>query len=94
MEGDPMERELPAMAMDEWLRRLADAAGPTPEPLTISVVEQRLLLDIARVAAHTSERVAAPISTYLVGLMMATVSPELRGQELDRIRRAIDVSED
>ena len=37
--------------------------------------EQTALLDLARVAAHTSERISAPISTFLVGVAYAYEHP-------------------
>ncbi len=51
------------MTGDEWVAAFAARLGiepPSPEE-----VEQ--LLDLAGVAAHASERVAAPIACYLVG---------------------------
>lgn len=48
---------------DEWLTKLAAALGiPRPSP---SEVED--LLALAGVAAHSSERTAAPLSTWLAG---------------------------
>jgi hypothetical protein len=47
----------------EWLARFAAAlGGEAPDEATITV-----LLDLAGVAAHSSERIAAPIACYLVG---------------------------
>lgn len=54
----------------EWVERLASALGvpaPTPE-------EAEALLGLAAVAAHASERTAAPLSTWLAG--RAVTSPE------------------
>jgi hypothetical protein len=51
------------MTADEWIRAFADELGvPPPDDAT---VEQ--LLALAAVAAHQSERTAAPIACYLVG---------------------------
>lgn len=50
-----------AMTGEEWLRRLADALSvppPTPE-------ETEQLLALAGIAAHASERTAAPVSCWL-----------------------------
>lgn len=47
----------------EWLQEFAGAlGGEAPDEATIAV-----LLDLAGVAAHASERIAAPIACYLVG---------------------------
>ena len=48
--------------------------------------ERVALLDLARIAAHRSQRWAAPISTYLVGLGFASLS---RTERLDRIRALV-----
>lgn len=51
------------MTAQEWLENFARAAGidaPTPE-------ETELLLKLAAVAAHASERTAAPVACYLAG---------------------------
>jgi hypothetical protein len=48
---------------NEWIRAFADELGvPPPDEAT---VEQ--LLALAGIAAHQSERTAAPIACYLVG---------------------------
>ena len=63
-------------AVDEWLRSardaLAQAARLQPAELELTAAEERTLLDLARVAAHTSgERTNAPLLCYLVGLAAA-----------------------
>jgi hypothetical protein len=50
-------------AASEWVRQFADALG-TPPPDDEEIAQ---LLTIAGIAAHASERTAAPISTWLVG---------------------------
>lgn len=57
------------MTGGEWIRKFADELGV--EPLTDDEVEA--LLDLAGVAAHASERLAAPLTCYLVG--QAGISP-------------------
>ena len=59
--------------MDEWLReardRLAAASGESPESLELSQADVDELLELARLAAHSSgERINAPLLCYLVGL--------------------------
>ncbi len=48
--------------------------------------ERAALLDLARIAAHRSQRWAAPISTYLVGLAFASLP---RAERLARIRALV-----
>ncbi len=50
------------MTGNDWIRAFADRLGV--EPLADEEVEA--LLDLASVAAHSSERLAAPLSCYLV----------------------------
>lgn len=47
----------------EWVERLAAALGVDPP----SAEEAETLLALAGTAAHSSERTAAPLSTWLVG---------------------------
>lgn len=51
------------MNAEQWLQNFAQKLGvdgPTEE-------EQKLLLEIAAEAAHSSERIAAPMACWLVG---------------------------
>jgi hypothetical protein len=56
------------MTRDEWIAAFAAELGV--EPPDAATVE--VLLDLAGTAAHGSERTAAPIACYLVGLAGAT----------------------
>jgi hypothetical protein len=47
-----------------------------------AATEQALLLDLARIAAHRSERWTAPVSTYLAGTALAPYEPAVRAQVL------------
>lgn len=66
------------MTRDEWLTAFA-AALDAPAPTD---VELDALLELAGIAAHTSERQAAPLSCWLVG--RAGVAP---ADALDVARR-------
>jgi hypothetical protein len=48
---------------DEWIAQLAAAIGAEPPDEATT----EALLDLAGVAAHASERIAAPIACWLVG---------------------------
>jgi len=52
-----------AMTGDEWIRAFAEELGLEP----IGEEDVEALLDLAGVAAHHSERLAAPLTCYLVG---------------------------
>jgi hypothetical protein len=49
------------MNAKEWITAYAEELGTTPP----STEEFKLLLDLAGVAAHSSERVAAPVSCWV-----------------------------
>ena len=61
--------------MHEWLTatrdRLAEAVGDDAAGYDLTADDVRVLLDLARVAAHDSgDRTNAPLACYLVGLAM------------------------
>ena len=49
--------------LDEWTGQVCDALG-----LDRTVLDQRIVLDLARDVAHGVARPAAPLTTYLVGV--------------------------
>jgi hypothetical protein len=49
------------MVLDDWVAALSAELGLTVD------VDVRLLLDVARDAAHQVDRPAAPLTTFLVG---------------------------
>ena len=54
-----------AATMDgqQWIHEFAQRLGITP----LSEADTEALLDIASVAAHSSERLAAPLTCFLIG---------------------------
>jgi len=62
-DGAATERTDARIEPEEWIERFAAALGvDAPDAATVQT-----LLELAGVAAHASERVAAPIACYLVG---------------------------
>lgn len=57
----PEGTNLGIVNLHDWIDELCDALEVEAE------VDEALVLDLARVAAHNVERVAAPITTYLLG---------------------------
>lgn len=51
------------MDAEEWIERFATELGAEPPDAT----EVEALLELASVAAHSSERLAAPIACWLAG---------------------------
>lgn len=62
------------------------AAGGSP----ISEAEQHALLDIARIAAHTSERIAAPLTTFLAGVAYGSLAPRERASALTALASRLE----
>ena len=51
------------MTAEEWIERFAEATGAPPP----SEAEVTKLLDLAAKAAHSSERIAAPLACWIAG---------------------------
>jgi hypothetical protein len=65
------------MTAEEWLAAFAaeiDVAAPTRE-------EMDEILRLAAVAAHASERIAAPIACYLTGMSGRSLADALEAAE-------------
>ena len=73
------------MTRDEWIAAFAAELGV--DPPDAETVET--LLDLAGTAAHASERTAAPIACYLVGLAGAAVAPDISPDRAARIAESI-----
>ena len=70
-----------AIPAADWLRSVHDAAGPSGgAPLTEE--EQTALLDLARIAAHSSERITAPLTTFLAGVAYGSLPAGERASAL------------
>lgn len=68
------------MTAREWIDAFAARLGIDPPPQ--DVVDE--LLELAGTAAHASERIAAPIACYLVGLARADLATAARlAEEID-----------
>ena len=67
------------MTLERWVDEVSEALGITHE------VDTGALLDVARVVAHRVERRAAPVTTYLMGLAVASGS----GADLAEVARTL-----
>jgi hypothetical protein len=65
--------------LDEYAEALSHPGGPE---LGVDEEERRVVLRLARQVAHRTERVMAPLSTFLAGMFVA-----------DRVREGIDQKE-
>lgn len=67
---------------EDWLTEVAAITG-RPE-LNLSTDQQKLVLDLAREAAHGVARPAAPLTTFLAGYALGTEG------DLDRLTALVD----
>ena len=74
---------------EEFLERVRSLLGPNPPAVAAGEVEA--LLELARVAAHTSERRAAPVTTYLAGLVLGGAATEAREAFIDDLVVKLEV---
>ena len=86
----------PGITPDEWFARLAEALAGSVGAVgdgadgVVDAATRAALLDLARVAAHSSERWAAPISTWLAGVALAAVPEAERAQRLAALVAALE----
>lgn len=78
------------LTVRQWLDALRDQLDTD---LDLSTDEQRALLDMTRVAAHRSERIAAPLSAFLAGLALAERQPDERAAAIKGITAALDTAD-
>lgn len=86
-----MTESTPPLPLDAWLARLSELLavdGAVADP--VGPAERAVLLDLARVAAHRGERVAAPITTYLAGVAFAGLPPAERLARLRGLLAALE----
>jgi hypothetical protein len=75
--------------LNEFIERVRSLLGPNPPSIDDGEVEA--VLELARVAAHSSERRAAPITAYLAGMAVAGAAPEAREAFLDDLVVKLEV---
>ncbi len=79
------------LSLADWLDRLRAELGGADRPeLQLAPEEQRALLLLSRIAAHRSERIAAPLSSFLAGVALAQLPPAERAKRLDEITAALE----
>lgn len=70
--------------MDEMSAEVASAANLEPSDLTLDDDTAEEILDLARIASHTSgERINAPLLCYVLGIAVG------RGARLDDLARIV-----
>lgn len=82
MAGDGETR--PGASVAEWIERLRTAL-PRGRELTLAADEQATILELAGIAAHSSERIAAPLSAFLAGVALGDLPPGERTARLQQL---------
>jgi hypothetical protein len=75
--------------MEEFLAKVRSLLGPDAPNMTDGEIEA--VLELARVAAHSSERRAAPVTAYLTGMAVAGAAPEAREAFIDDLVVKLEV---
>ena len=75
--------------LNDFIERVRTLQGPNPPSVGPGEVEA--VLELARVAAHTAERRAAPVTAYLAGMAVAGAAPEAREAFLDDLVVKLEV---
>ena len=75
--------------LNEFIERVRSQLGPNPPSVGPGEVEA--VLELARVAAHSAERRAAPVTAYLAGMAVAGAAPEAREAFLDDLVVKLEV---
>jgi hypothetical protein len=76
------------LSVRTWLDQLRAQLGT--DGLALSPAEQRALLDLTRVAAHRSERIAAPLSAFLAGVAFGDLPGPERAAAIERVTAALE----
>jgi len=75
--------------LNDVIERVRSLLGPNPPSVGPGEVEA--VLELARVAAHSAERRAAPVTAYLAGMAVAGAAPEAREAFLDDLVVKLEV---
>jgi hypothetical protein len=75
--------------LNDFIERVRSLLGPNPPSVGPGEVEA--VLELARVAAHSAERRAAPVTAYLAGMAVAGAAPEAREAFLDDLVVKLEV---
>jgi hypothetical protein len=74
--------------LDDWTAALCAELGLDPGD-----VHQKTVLNLARVAAHTVDRPAAPLSTYILGVAVGRGTPlEVPAAKIQQLARGWPVA--
>lgn len=84
-----MDPESPGMPLDQWLEQLRMALGPADPGLELGMEERDAILELARVAAHRCERIAAPLTAFIVGAGLRDLAQPGRIEMIQAVTRTL-----
>lgn len=84
-----MDPAPPGMPLDQWLERLRMALGPADPGIELGMEERDAILELARVAAHRCERIAAPLTAFLVGAGLRDLAQPGRIEMIHAITKSL-----
>jgi hypothetical protein len=82
-----------AVSLEDWLARLQQLLA-SERDVSLSEEERAALLDLARVAAHRSVRIAAPLSTFVAGIALADLPAPARTTSIRRLTSQLSAEAD
>lgn len=78
-----------AISLDQWLERLRMALGPADPGIELGIEERDAILELARVAAHRCERIAAPLTAFIVGAGLRDLAQPGRIEMIQAVTKAL-----
>ena len=77
--------DIPTMPLDDWLGRVAAQLGDSGADLALGARERTAILDLTRLAAHASERIAAPLTAFMLGAALGAQDADARAERMEAI---------
>ncbi|HEX2884519.1 MAG TPA: DUF6457 domain-containing protein [Candidatus Limnocylindria bacterium] len=87
-----MDPQPEAIPLDQWLERLRMALGPADPGIELGIEERGAILELARVAAHRCERIAAPLTAFIVGAGLRDLAQPGRIEMIQAVTKALEAT--
>lgn len=84
-----MDPQPTPMALDDFLERLRIALGPADPGIELGMEEREAILELARVAAHRCERIAAPLTAFIVGAGLRDLAQPGRIEMIQSVTKSL-----
>jgi Domain of unknown function (DUF6457) len=78
------------LALDEWIDQVRRALASSDPGIELGPEERDAILDLARLAAHRSERIAAPLTAFIVGAAMRDLPATTRTERILALNAALE----